>query len=302
MVKKYFKKIIAQSPQDLQVISACCQGGKIKIEEIKYLPKNKIFLFLIERNAREKENPKEKVKSIVKFEYIEKSKSKNIDRTKVDSFVELTAINLFKNNKNYEITLLFSDNGIITLTAEIIEAVLEDQSKINDFKDLESKIKQTPINLIFNCAGVFGGSFEDQQIEKLNFKKFQEVLMVNSFSILKIMQIILSNKLSTKNLEVLVNISSDAGSIELNNQGNAYIYRASKSALNSITKNMSLDLNNRFKTIVFAIDPGNVQSGMNPGGHMKSEVCANLIIDLISSNVKPLNGKFINLLGEEIPW
>ena len=59
MVKKYFKKIIAQSPQDLQVISACCQGGKIKIEEIKYLPKNKIFLFLIERNAREKENPKE---------------------------------------------------------------------------------------------------------------------------------------------------------------------------------------------------------------------------------------------------
>ena len=132
MVKKYFKKIIAQSPQDLQVISACCEGGKIKIDEIKYLPKNKIFLFLIERNAREKENSKEKVKSIVKFEYIEKSKSKNIDRTKVDSFVELTAINLFKNNKNYEITLLFSDNGIITLTAEIVEAVLEDQSKIND--------------------------------------------------------------------------------------------------------------------------------------------------------------------------
>ena len=132
MVKKYFKKIIAQSPQDLQVISACCEGGKIKIDEIKYLPKNKIFLFLIERNAREKENSKEKVKSIVKFEYIEKSKSKNIDRTKVDSFVELTAINIFKNNKNYEITLLFSDNGIITLTAEIVEAVLEDQSKIND--------------------------------------------------------------------------------------------------------------------------------------------------------------------------
>ena len=132
MVKKYLKKIIAQSPQDLQVISACCEGGKIKIDDIKYLPKNKIFLFFIDRIARETENPKEKVKSIVKFEYIEKSKSKNIDRTKVDSFVELTAINLFKNNKNYEITLLFSDNGIITLTAEIIEVVLEDQNIKND--------------------------------------------------------------------------------------------------------------------------------------------------------------------------
>ena len=132
MVKKYLKKIIAQSPQDLQVISACCEGGKIKIDDIKYLPKNKIFLFLIDRIAREKENPKEKVKSIVKFEYIEKSKSKNIDREKVETLLELVAINLFKNNKNYEITLLFSDNGIITLTAEIVEAVLEDQSKIND--------------------------------------------------------------------------------------------------------------------------------------------------------------------------
>ena len=50
----------------------------------------------------------------------------------VETFVELVAINLFKNNKNYEITLLFSDNGIITLTAEIVEAVLEDQNKIND--------------------------------------------------------------------------------------------------------------------------------------------------------------------------
>ena len=132
MVKKYLKKIIAQSPHDLQVISACCEGGKIKIDEIKYLPKNKIFLFLIDRIAREKENSKENVKSIVKFEYIEKSKSKNIDLGKAESLVELVAINLFKNNENYEITLLFSDNGIITLTAEVVEAVLEDQNINND--------------------------------------------------------------------------------------------------------------------------------------------------------------------------
>ena len=132
MVKKYFKKIIAQSPQDLQVISACCEGGKIKVDEIKYLPKNKIFLFLVDRIAREKENSKEKVKSIVKFEYIEKSKSKNIDLGEVETLVELVAINLFKNNENYEITLLFSNNGIITLTAEVVEAVLEDQNINND--------------------------------------------------------------------------------------------------------------------------------------------------------------------------
>ena len=65
MIKKYFKKIIAQSPQDLQVISACCEGGKIKMNEIKYLPKNKIFLFLIERVSREKEKSDEIIKSVI---------------------------------------------------------------------------------------------------------------------------------------------------------------------------------------------------------------------------------------------
>ena len=132
MIKKYFKKIIAQSPQDLQVISACCEGGKIKMNEIKYLPKNKIFLFLIERMSREKEKPNEIVKSIVKFEYIERSKSKNIDLNNINSYLELVTINLFKNNENFEITLLFSNNAIITLTAEIVEVVLEDQSTNND--------------------------------------------------------------------------------------------------------------------------------------------------------------------------
>ena len=177
-----------------------------------------------------------------------------------------------------------------------------DQRKINESQDFEHEIKKSSPDLIFNCAGVFGPSFEDQEIEKIDFEKFQEVLLINSISILKIMQILLSNKSSEKNLEILVNISSDAGSIELNNQGNAYIYRTSKTALNSLTKNMSIDLHSRFKTIVFAVDPGNVQSGMNPGGQLKADVCANLIIDLLSSNVQLLNGKFVNLLGEELPW
>jgi len=177
-----------------------------------------------------------------------------------------------------------------------------DLKKINESENFEKKIKETSVDLILNCAGVFGPSFDNQQIENIDFEKFQEVLMVNSISILKILQIILNNKSSKKNLEIIVNISSDAGSTYLNNEGNAYMYRASKAALNSITKNMSVDLMVKFKTIVFAIDPGNVQSGMNPGGQLKADVCANLIINLMSSNVHLLNGKFLNLLGDEIPW
>lgn len=183
-----------------------------------------------------------------------------------------------------------------------ISLIKYDLRKINKSKNFENIITKTSVDLILNCAGVSGPSFESQQIENLDFKKFQEVLIVNSISILKIMQIILNNKLSKKNLEILVNISSVSGSINLNNQGNAYMYRTSKAALNSITKNMSIDLMTRFKTVVFAIDPGDLRSGMNPAGKLEADVCANLIINLISSNFHLLNGKFVNLLGDELPW
>ena len=132
MKKKFLKKIIARSPEDLNLISACCSEGKVKTSDIKYLQKNKIFLLSIDRFVKEKENNKSRINSIVKFDYIDSSKSKNINQKTPDLMLELLAIDLFKRDQNYEIILLFSSNRIITLTAEIIEVVLEDQKKLND--------------------------------------------------------------------------------------------------------------------------------------------------------------------------
>ena len=129
MTNKFFKKIIAQSAQDLQIISACCSEAKIKLGNIKYLPKNKIFLMSIERLNKESKKKNEKINSIIKFEFIDSSKSINIDQNDPNLLLELLAINLFKREYNFEITLLFSNNAIITLSAEIIEVTLEDQKK-----------------------------------------------------------------------------------------------------------------------------------------------------------------------------
>ena len=124
--QKFLKKIIAHSSEDLRLISAFCSGGKVKISELKYLPKNKIFLVFINRIVKEIENKKDRVNSIIKFEYIYSSKSKNINQKNMDLTLELIAIDLYKKDQNYEIILLFSNNGFITLTAEIIDVVLED--------------------------------------------------------------------------------------------------------------------------------------------------------------------------------
>ena len=133
MDKKFLKKIIAQSPEDLQVISACCSEAKVNTSEIKYLPSNKIFLLSLLRIDRENENNKNLINSIVKFEFIESSKSKNIDQNNPNLLLELLAIDIFKRDHNFEITLLFSKNRFITLTTEVIEVTLEDQ-KLEDDK------------------------------------------------------------------------------------------------------------------------------------------------------------------------
>ena len=132
MTDKFLKKIIAQNQEDLRVVSALCSEAKIKQSDIKYLKDNKVFLISLERENKEKINTKEKINSILKFEFIDKSKSKNIDQNNEKNILELLAIDLFKKENIYEIVLLFSKNGIITLEAEIIELTQEDIKLVDD--------------------------------------------------------------------------------------------------------------------------------------------------------------------------
>ena len=96
------------------------------------MPSNKIFLLSLLRLNIEEENKEKSINSVVKFEFVQSSKSKNIDQNNVDLVLELLAIDIFKRDHNFEITLLFSKNRIITLSVEVIEVTLEDQKLLND--------------------------------------------------------------------------------------------------------------------------------------------------------------------------
>ena len=128
MEKSYFKKIIAQNPKDLQIIAALISESKTKISDIKYLPKNKIFLLSIER--KEKENNDDIINSIIKFSFIDVCKSKNVDQKNSEKILKLISIDVLKKNHNYEIIVVFSENSYISLQSEIIEAELIDQQKV----------------------------------------------------------------------------------------------------------------------------------------------------------------------------
>ena len=127
---KYLAKIIANDQEGLQLISACSSAAKVKISDIKYLASNKVFLLSIERIKVENKNEDKKVNSILRFDFIDKVRSKNIDQSKKEAVLNLVGIDYLKNNNVYEINLIFNNNAHIALTTETIEARLEDQSEI----------------------------------------------------------------------------------------------------------------------------------------------------------------------------
>ena len=131
MSKKYLAKILARDLNGLNLISLYCHKSILKISDIKFLKKNKIFLLSLERNSIKSEN-NQKVLSICKFEFIDDAKSKNINQYSPEDALSLLAIDIIKTNKGYEFNLLFSNNGFITLSSEIIEVTLEDLKEIKN--------------------------------------------------------------------------------------------------------------------------------------------------------------------------
>ena len=132
MDKKYLAKIIATDQDGLKLISAYCAGAKVKINDIKYLSSNKVFLLSIERTKIETDQEDRKINSICRFDFIDKVKSKNIDQKNDKLVLELIAIDYLKNKDDCEINLIFNNNSHIALTTETIEVSLEDQNEIKE--------------------------------------------------------------------------------------------------------------------------------------------------------------------------
>ena len=128
MDKKYFSKFIARDQQGLSLISAYCSESDVRISNIKYLKQNKIFLISLTRFKKETEKKDKLINSILRFDYIDKVKAKNINQKNHEKTLKLLTIDCLKKNDKFEIILAFSEkNTYISLSTEVIEINLEDQ-------------------------------------------------------------------------------------------------------------------------------------------------------------------------------
>ena len=126
-------KLIGKNIEDLKTISAYSQDSIVKIKDIVYLKENKIFIVMLSRFMWEDlekgvfRNYK-RIKSVLKFNFIENVLAKNINQQQKNRNLELLAIKSNYNQNNlYDTSLIFSGNNIILLKSEEIDIMLDDQ-------------------------------------------------------------------------------------------------------------------------------------------------------------------------------
>ena len=126
-------KLIGKNIEDLKTISAYSQDSIVKIKDIVYLKENKIFILMLSRFMWEDlekgvfRNYK-RIKSVLKFNFVENVLAKNINQQQKNRNLELLTIKSNYNQNNlYDTSLIFSGNNIILLKSEEIDVMLDDQ-------------------------------------------------------------------------------------------------------------------------------------------------------------------------------
>ena len=164
---------------------------------------------------------------------------------------------------------------------------------------------------IFISVGALGfqGRGPEKGMRDFNLSFALDNFLVNALVtplILKYAQ----SKLARQRLSVVATLSAKVGSIEDNQFGGWYSYRASKCALNMYLKSISIELlRSRFRCQIFALHPGTVSTDLSREylKNVQHEIftptqAAINLLHQVQGWEQPSAAKFINYKGETIPW
>ena len=168
---------------------------------------------------------------------------------------------------------------------------------------VEEKLGDAGLNLLINNAGIYdtkGSAYgtKTTSLEEITAETMMKVYETNTIAPLMIAK----SFLPLLKRAVILNISSEDGSIQLNNTGGYYQYKSSKAALNMVTKSLSIEFAKDAITVV-CVDPGWIQTDM--GGSAAPLVLSDAIpslVKLIGSLDQSMTGSFFSYNGSLMPW
>ncbi len=154
------------------------------------------------------------------------------------------------------------------------------------------------LDILINNAAVHGG---DEHLSEVKAEILLRVLHVNAVSAVLVAQAFIQ-LLKKGNHPKLINVSSEAGSIERMGHFRGYNYYGSKAALNMYTRSLAWEPEIEGVTVI-AIHPGWVRTDMGgPAAHLSTTESAQGLRKVIDSLTTEDNGKFFTWEGNEYPW
>ncbi len=176
-----------------------------------------------------------------------------------------------------------------------------------DITRLSERLAKEPLDVLINNAGVLGkrsfdnGAGRDQAFGQTDYQDWECIFRTNVMAPMRIAEAFVTQVASSHQRKIIM-MSSVLGSMKLNTTGGLYGYRTSKSAVNAITKSMSVDLAER-GIIVVALHPGWVRTTM--GGRNATLDAGDSVASMLRliASLKPEDsGKFIAYNGEVLPY
>ena len=139
----------------------------------------------------------------------------------------------------------------------------DDESSIEEASIISSK--NVPIDMVIVSTGILheGDLMPEKSLKELSKDKFHKIFQANTIFPALVAKHFLS-KLNREDKSIFASLSARVGSISDNKLGGWYSYRASKSALNMIIKNASIEIYRKNKNaVVIGLHPGTVDSNLS---------------------------------------
>lgn len=175
-----------------------------------------------------------------------------------------------------------------------------DISDDHQIKQLASQLKNTTIDILFNNAGIAG---QDNAFGDITQDDLMETFKVNTVGPVLLTQALI-NQVERGKRKLIVNTSSQLGSIELNQDVSWFwfSYRLSKSALNAATRTLANQLKSK-GIIVISMDPGWVKTDMGgKNAPTTTEECVKGIMSALEGVSLSDTGMFVGRDGLYVPW
>ncbi len=166
------------------------------------------------------------------------------------------------------------------------------------------KLAGESLDILLNNAGTYGpkSAFEGmhyQSLDSMDYDLWREMLEVNVIAAFRV-AVCFRPHLEAAARPLLVNMSSDMGSIGNNSIGHAHAYRSSKAALNMLTRGMAI----KWKDItVIAMAPGWCRTDLGgPEAPVDPVESVRVQQQLFESLESSRSGEFVNRFGETVNW